>query len=141
MKITIEEINGVKHTVVTVNDAEVWELAEADRVIDWRGVYTYIQGKYSYPLPANSYVIGCALPPIPRHPTVDDAPLLHAYATHGLKIICDKLHHMTNKPIQTCHFLDVLNDWERNDCPHSYVTKSAMHNGERVEIAIAEVEK
>lgn len=91
MKTTIEEINGVQHTFITVDDADEWEYLESDRIQDWQGVYIFMQGKYLHPLPAGAYVIGYALPPVPRSPMLSDAWLLHLYAAHGLGVMCGLL--------------------------------------------------
>jgi hypothetical protein len=80
MKTTIEEINGKKYTMTTVEDIEQWEISEAQQYIDWRGVYVYVQKH----LKGCEYIAAYALPALPRNPTADDAELLHLYAGNGL---------------------------------------------------------
>lgn len=121
MKATIEEINNVPHTFITVDDADEWEYLEADKILDWKGVYTYLQGKYLHPLPTIAHVIGYALPPVPRNLTLSDAWLLHLYAGHGLFVMCGSLPAL---PVPST----------------SDVTHAINAQGERVEIAITENE-
>lgn len=78
--ITIENINGVPHTVV-------WH---CHSTFDKQPLYSYYCGR----LNDSSWVvfndltavdhIATALPPLPRHPKPEHAELLHLYAAHSL---------------------------------------------------------
>ena len=150
MTITIEEIYGVNHTVV-------WHMEKS-----CLRIYTVEEWAHRHNV---GYVIehpddecnkATALPPMPRHPTAKDAPLphayaaplLHAYAAHGLVPVFTFVAHFMRPE---CLFIGELDigvvisapscdkesyplfvAWEALEISH------AMHNGERVEIAIRE---
>jgi hypothetical protein len=130
MKITIEEINGVKHTVVWHDTDKVAPFDVGDK----RGIQFTMQ--HNTGVIAISTLrydwIATALPPLPRQPTAKDAALLHAYAAHELDV-----H-------GTYYDAFVLRDGEADGLlilrlihvARKVTITHATHNGERVEIAI-----
>lgn len=95
--ITIEKIGGVKHTVLW-HDENVSGINQAHRLFENLNWQTFALGQkallghritHKGMSGFNSAIaifenIATALPPLPRHPTKDDAGLLHLYAAHGL---------------------------------------------------------
>lgn len=121
--ITIEKINGVPHTVV-------WHGKPNNPLSDWqygalgtRVMFCMLHGKRNY------RIMATALPPLPRHPTEADAPLLFAYASHGIEVWATRTD-FVGKGF-TVTGIAVLNMLGKPlDITH------AMHKGERVAIAI-----
>jgi hypothetical protein len=138
MAITITDINGVNHTVV-------WHDGTAGK---WNGDYRRLHdGKWLLWHSFNrNHHTATALPPLPRHLTAKDAPLLHAYAAQGLvPVLTLAAHYM--RP--TCLFIGELAggvvvsapDCDKESYPlfvawEAVEIAHAMYNGERVEIAI-----
>jgi hypothetical protein len=114
MKITIEKINGVEHTVVWYNDNTVPDWANFKVVRDDLGIST---GEYK-----------CPLPPLPKHPTKDDARLLHLYAAHGLEL---QGYETADDSEPLYNTRDILYNFDEVTITHC-ITES----GERVEVVI-----
>jgi hypothetical protein len=82
MRVTAEEINGKKYTVIyPLGDISKHEIDDAVWVIDWRGVRVAINKTSE----DNEYVIAYALPALPHHPKPEDADLLYRYLSEGIK--------------------------------------------------------
>jgi hypothetical protein len=81
MLVAIEEIEGVKHTIVwhfdtcntKKNSCEKWKKFQHTWELFLEDCYGLLH-------------IATALPPFPSKPTADDAKLLHLYAAHGLMV-------------------------------------------------------
>jgi hypothetical protein len=81
--ITIENINGVPHTVIWYR-----EYVTASHINKESGTYAWAELKpFGSALFVNEGVnvhAAIALAPMPRYPAKDDAALLYAYASHGI---------------------------------------------------------
>jgi hypothetical protein len=134
MNITIEEINGKPHTVITPPGIEAAKEGEAE-LENWRNYC--VTGLLGETICIGESIFDdglitrgvCAvfLPPLPRRPTVKDASLLHLYAAHGLYASSE----------------DINTEYQRS--PDGGINSliyfgqeitHATHNGERVEVAI-----
>jgi hypothetical protein len=82
MKTTIEEINGVKHTVVWHSDMRIGYWINCG--LFYVKTLSHVEIKDEEPNSVSQKHVATALPALPRNPTADDAELLHFYAAHGL---------------------------------------------------------
>lgn len=129
-KITIEEIQGKKYTVV-------WHANMSENYM--RSELTWLPLKngclINYPWGAATH-IATALPALPRHPKPEHASLLYRYMAEGMQIK-GRFYTRDNDwevDFMTAHPESVI--WQEDGCK-SEITH-ATHNGERVEIAITD---
>lgn len=153
-KVTIETINGKQCTVIRKPFDAAWVKGELARGIPMLVDKTYTDQSHTSPHSNyqiitkddvayfSDYVryehsnygdIITILPPLPRNPKPEDAPLLYRYMAEGLMpkgefLWLDK----TKSGLNTHHLFDRINKYSGAEITH------AEHNGERVEIAIEE---
>jgi len=135
MKITIEEIYGVNHTVVFHRDCPKYNIRD-------RRVTCLKDGSICFFVDAECMThVATALPPLPRHPrTINDARLMELYKSHGLRIFGRCITAYESWDVEFSYYS------EEDDMPEFCATDGngisenthAMYNGERVEIAIRE---
>ena len=129
MKVAIEQIEGVDHTVV-------WHCGE--RVIMWRD---HLELKQQFHGGYNLYGklgahIATALPPLPRNPTPKDLRLLNYYESYGLTPMCGQTNilHRVYEYLSTAEWGGLWADYDDD-----YELSHAINDqNERVEIAITE---
>lgn len=136
MKVSIEEIEGVKHTVVYHGEKRLgyWRPLNSGYIKHLCHVEIKDNGEHE----ASDIHVATALSPLPRNPTADDARLLHLYAAHGLDVcgfyfspLADD-HNKLNSTkdiinITTCDVLDLT---------ITVITHATNKQGERVGVAI-----
>lgn len=162
-EITIEKINGKERTIIRKPFDAEWvkeQLCNGTGVtvelcnLTWRTLSYYDSEDDLYcgylSKASASYIVNTItiLPPLPKHPKSEDAPLLHLYAANGLTVCSEHLDNATPPNVVKFHFvgcgkkgiytefnppLDCKNhlNWWAN-----YPLTHATLSGEYVEIAI-----
>jgi len=136
MKVTIEEIESVNHTVIWHADVRIGYWINCG--LFYIKTLSHVEIKDEEPNSVSHRHIATALPPLPRNPTADDARLLHLYASHGLDgcgFWFSTLADDHNKVNNTKEIINIIT-CDALDLTITVITHAINEIGERVEIAI-----
>ena len=122
-KITVEEINGQMMTVI-------WHNGKPKGLLD-RDTDEFLCRSGSLEFGRLHTHIATALPPLPRHPKTDDAPLLYRYMAEGIMLRgkCFDIFGETEDDVLIVPQMD-------SEITHAIDSET----GERVDVAIKESE-
>lgn len=122
MKVTKETINGREYTVIWHDKGAASEYTHDYGFMPWQKTsHGYVAGEFS----ANW---ATALPPLPRRPKPEDAPLLYRYMAEGFYIRGNTYNDFEGERQECCIMPPTYDD----------EITGAVHSGNPVDVAIEE---
>lgn len=139
-KITIEEINGKKYTVIWHQDSIATE--KLNELLDNGEIKELETSQGAIIIASHNGYIATALPAILEHPTVNDASLIFLYAAHGLYLCGEQSAFKDdfNQELAVYSNMQFMQDWLPLQHIEDFTIKItyAIHaeTGKQLEIAI-----
>lgn len=146
MKISIEDGNTVirrpfdaewVRRQIALGNPFIYEAEDGYRGVFHDKLHSLVNKQISLGRLSFKYAV-TILPPLPRKPTVDDAPLLHRYMSEGIEAVIDVQGFINTKSMRCSKTL--LNALSLLECEREITHAVNAKTGEHVDVAITDRE-